>query len=226
MKNLNVSLNQRVFSLRSGILISLMTVVGFASCTKAETLPVLDLAAQISALPLEPLNDNELHYLQLMREEEKLAYDVYATLYGKWGVNVFLNISSSEQSHTGSVLALLNKYNLQDPVNNNPVGIFTDLHLQQLYTELVTQGSKTILDAYIIGATIEDLDIFDLKNAILETDNQDINLVWENLSMGSRNHMRSFTGQIVALGSSYSSQFISQEELLAIISSPRENNKP
>ena len=59
----------------------------------------------------------------------------------------------------------------------------------------------------------------------LKTDNQDIKLVWENLSMGSRNHMRSFNSQIVALGSTYLAQFISQAEMLAIISSPKETKR-
>lgn len=225
MKNLNAGLFRRRFSLRSAILVSFMAIAGFSSCTKDEAIPLLDLASQIIALPLEPLNADELNYLQLMREEEKLANDVYVTLYGKWGINVFQNISSSEQGHTDAVLTLLNKYNLQDPVGNNVIGIFTDNHLQVLYNELVAQGSRTILDAYIVGATIEDLDIFDLNNALLKTDNQDIKLVWENLSMGSRNHMRSFYGQIVALGSTYTAQFISQAEMLAIISSPKETNK-
>lgn len=57
--------------------------------------------------------------------------------------------------------------------------------------------SSSILEAYKVGATIEDLDIFDLKNSLLKSDNQDIKLVYDLLSMGSRNHMRTFYGQII-----------------------------
>ena len=199
----------------------------FQGCTKEDTTPS-DLTSQINALPKVSLDEDELMYLLLMREEEKLAMDVYTTLYDKWKVNVFLNISSSEQEHTNAVLTLLNKYNLPDPVSNNAVGIFIDEHLQSLYTQLVTLGNNSVLDAYKTGATIEDLDIFDLNDAILKTDNQDISLVYENLSMGSRNHMRSFYGQITSLGGTYTdtAQYISQLQLDAIINSPRENNKP
>jgi hypothetical protein len=195
-------------------------------CSKDEPVTATDLISQINALPIEALNDDESNFLLLMREEEKLARDVYITLYAKWNVNVFLNISSSEQDHTDAVLVLLNKYSLVDPVTTDSVGVFTNVRLQDLYDQLVATGSTSLLEAYKVGATIEDLDIFDLKEAISKTDNQDLNLVWENLSMGSRNHMRSFYGQIVGLGSTYSAQFILQEELEAIINSPRENNQP
>jgi len=211
---------------KSIFLLLLMAIVVSQGCSKDEPVVATDLISQINALPLEALNADESNFLLLMREEEKLAKDVYVTLYAKWNVNVFLNISSSEQDHTDAVLVLINKYSLVDPVTSNEVGVFTNVHLQELYDQLVATGSTSVLEAYKVGATIEDLDIFDLKEAISKTDNQDLNLVWENLSMGSRNHMRSFYGQIVGLGSTYTAQFISQEELIAIISTPRENNKP
>ena len=201
-------------------------VLGFlsltSSCQKADVIINPSVTSQIIDLPLEPLNADELTSLQLMREEEKLARDVYTTLYAKWGINVFTNISSSEQQHTDAVLTLLNKYGLKDPVGNNLPGVFTNPDLQTLYTQLVAKGSTSILEAYKVGATIEDLDIFDLKNSLLKSDNQDIKLVYDLLSMGSRNHMRTFYGQIISLVGSYSAQFITQSELIAIVTTPRE----
>jgi hypothetical protein len=38
-----------------------------------------------------------------MREEEKMAKDVYITLYNKWAVNIFTNISASKQRRMKSV---------------------------------------------------------------------------------------------------------------------------
>jgi hypothetical protein len=213
-------------AIQSVVLVSVLVMVLFQSCAKDEVVVNTDLTSQINALPTEALNGEELSFLQLMREEEKLAHDVYVTLYEKWKVNVFLNISSSEQDHSDAVLTLLIKYKLSDPVGDNAVGVFSDTHLQDLYAQLVAQGSTSVLDAYKVGATIEDLDIFDLKNALSVTDNQDLKLVWENLSMGSRNHMRSFYGQIMGLGGTYLAQFITQAELDAIVSSANENNKP
>ena len=208
------------FFLLSIIVLGLLSLT--SSCQKADVILNASVTSQIIDLPLEPLNADELTSLQLMREEEKLARDVYTTLYVKWGINVFLNISSSEQQHTDAVLTLLNKYGLKDPVGNNLPGVFTNPDLQALYTQLVAKGSASILEAYKVGATIEDLDIFDLKNSLLKSDNQDIKLVYDLLSMGSRNHMRTFYGQIISLVSNYSAQFITQSELVAIVTTPRE----
>lgn len=203
-----------------------------ASCSKDDTPTVngndngnintANLQAQITSLPNEPLNSTELASLSFMREEEKLARDVYITLYNKWGVNIFTNISSSEQTHMESVLLLLNKYSLTDPVGSNAVGVFSNATLQNLYNQLVTQGNTSILDAYKVGATIEDLDIFDLKKALTTIDNQDIKLVYDMLTKGSRNHMRSFYKNILNVGGTYTPQYITQAEFDAIINSAME----
>ncbi|MBK5280448.1 MAG: DUF2202 domain-containing protein [Bacteroidia bacterium] len=154
-----------------------------------------------------------------MREEEKLAKDVYITLYQKWGVNIFTNMSASEQTHMDAVFVLLTKYSLTDPVGANAVGVFNNATLQNFYNQLVAQGSTTVLDAYKVGATIEDLDIFDLANALTKNDNQDIKLVYDMLTKGSRNHMRSFYKNILSTGSTYTPQYITQAEFDAIINS-------
>jgi hypothetical protein len=86
----------------------------------------------------------------------------------------------------------------------------------------VAQGNASVLDAYKVGATIEDLDIFDLKNALTTIDNQDIKLVYDMLTKGSRNHMRSFYKNILNVGSTYTPQYITQAEFDAIINSPME----
>jgi hypothetical protein len=202
------------------------------SCTKEDVSDQVDnytdnfnytsLEAQIKSLPKEPLNTAELASLSFMREEEKLAKDVYVTLYNKWGVNIFTNISASELTHMNTVLLLLNKYGLTDPVGSNPVGVFRDTSLQKLYNQLVAKGNTSILEAYKVGATIEDLDLFDLKNQLINIDNQDIRLVYEMLMKGSRNHLRSFYKNILKVGGSYTPQFISQAEFDAIVNSGME----
>lgn len=42
------------------------------------------------------LNAAEIEGLLFMREEEKLAHDVYLALYAKWGLPIFQNIAQSE----------------------------------------------------------------------------------------------------------------------------------
>ena len=180
------------------------------------------LQAQITALPKEDLNGDELASIAYLREEEKLARDVYTTLYNKWGANPFTNIAKSEQTHMDAVLILLNKYSLPDPVGSNIVGVFNNTTLQNLYNQLVATGNISLLDAFKVGATIEDLDIFDLNKALLKIDNQDIKLVFDNLNKGSRNHMRSFYKNILNNGGGYTPKFITQAEFDAIINSEME----
>lgn len=45
------------------------------------------------------LSASEANSILFMVEEEKLARDVYLTLYDKWGLITFSNIARSEQRH-------------------------------------------------------------------------------------------------------------------------------
>lgn len=53
------------------------------------------------------LNDEETSRILLMREEEKLARDVYLELYELWGLRTFNNITRAEQTHMDRVAYLL-----------------------------------------------------------------------------------------------------------------------
>jgi hypothetical protein len=65
----------------------------------ADVTPTTNAAAQAIVAPTT-VGPEEAASLQFMREEEKLAHDVYVTLYEQWGLRVFNNISRSEQQHT------------------------------------------------------------------------------------------------------------------------------
>ena len=164
------------------------------------------------------LSTTEAEGLQFMREEEKLARDVYQALYDKWGAQVFANIAESEQTHMDAVLTLLERYNLTDP-SQADYGTFTNPNLQTLYNNLILQGNESVEAAYEVGALIEDLDINDLQNFIESTEHDDIILVYENLERGSRNHLRAFNRQLErATGETYKPQYISQTAFEEIIS--------
>lgn len=176
----------------------------------------------IDSLPFETLSEDEIAALNLMREEEFLAHDVYIALAQLYTKPIFLNISRSEQRHTDAVKALMVKYNLPDPGADHVAGVFANADLQTLYNSLVSQGSKSLLDGLIVGCTIEDLDILDLKNHLLEVDNQDLTLVFNNLMRGSRNHLRSFYANVLFSGGTYTPQFITQGDFDAIVNSEHE----
>ncbi|WP_297458081.1 DUF2202 domain-containing protein, partial [Thermococcus sp.] len=166
-----------------------------------------------------PLSEDEINGLLYMVEEEKLARDVYLTLYNETGLTVFSNIANSEQRHMDAVLSLIEKYNLTAPDTLDQVGVFQNEELQALYNQLVEQGSKSVIDALKVGALIEETDIEDLEKWISETDNEDIKAVYSNLMAGSENHLRAFVGQLEAMGVTYTAQVLPQEKVDEILSS-------
>lgn len=173
----------------------------------------------ITSLPLQSLDDEEIAGLMHMLEEEKLARDVYQTMYSLWEDGTFQRISQSEQRHMDAVGRLLERYGLEDPVAVHAVGEFDSIELQNMYRDLVAAGQMSPADALKVGATIEDLDLYDLEEALNTTDNDDIKMVYENLMRGSQNHMRAFIGRLEILDESYAPQYISEETLSGILAS-------
>lgn len=178
--------------------------------------------SSVTNLPLETLDSAERERILFIREEEKLAYDVYQTLFDRYGVKIFQNIPNSEMSHMEAMLSIIKKYQLIDPMDKNPRGIFTDPALQSLHNALVSQGQVSLLAAYQVGAKIEELDIYDLNKSIAVTNNQDVKLVYDFLNKGSRNHLRSFYKNLSNAGGTYSPVYISLAEFTAIVTTPTE----
>lgn len=147
---------------------------------------------QFASIPASDLSAEEAAGLLFMREEEKLARDVYNQMYGLWGQPVFQNIASSEQTHMDEVKELLDHYGLTDPAQ--APGQFSDAALQALYDQLIAQGSISQAEALKVGALIEQTDINDLQAHLAQTDNADIQMVYNNLMSGSYNHLSAFTG--------------------------------
>lgn len=174
----------------------------------------------LAELALGTLTDAERDGLLLMREEEKLAGDVYRYLYERHGLPVFSNIASSEDTHTAAVKQLLDRYALADPAAGNADGVFANTEIQMLYDSLTARGTPSLLDGLYVGVLIEELDIFDLERLLAELDdNPDIALVYENLQKGSRNHLRAFYRQVLDSGGSYTPEYLSQDEFDAIVHS-------
>jgi len=140
-----------------------------------------------------PLTGEEATSLQFMREEEKLARDVYLELYRYWGAVIFYNIAESEQKHFDAIGKLLTKHGVEDPAEDLSEGEFDNHDLQDLYFDLIEQGKYVLDDALEVGVTIEEKDIEDLE-AYLANDitKRDITQVYTNLLAGSNNHLDAF----------------------------------
>ncbi len=221
---------KNIYELSGGIIsnadtVKLVTVNSAESEYVVDASDMVDGNALISTIKKSELSDKEIAGLILMREEEKLARDVYTTLGNIWGARVFSNISASEQTHTDAIKVLLTRYGIKDPVTADTVGVFTSKTMQELYNTLTTKGKVSLADALVVGATIEDLDIRDLENLKKETTKEDILITYNNLQKGSRNHMRAFVKNIQANGGSYTPQYISQSEYTAIITASQERGR-
>jgi hypothetical protein len=154
-------------------------------------------------LPKQDISKDEESELKYMREEEKMAHDFYVVMYEKWGLRPFNNISKAEQRHMSVVKSMLDKYLIDDPVKNIGTGIFTNSEIKSLYENLLEQGNKSAIDALKAGAEIEEVDIADLMEAINNTDNKDLKLVYNNIMNGSYNHLRAFVRVLDRRGVKY-----------------------
>jgi hypothetical protein len=181
---------------------------------------------EYSAVQSGTLTEEEAGGLLFMREEEKLAHDVYMALYELWGQPIFKNIAASEQVHTDTVKLLLNKYEIPDPAEVSPLGQFSDQDLQALYDQLVEIGSASLADALKVGTAVEEIDILDLEKYISQTELADITQVYENLLAGSQNHLRSFVTTLERqTGETFQPEYLSQEAYDEIISGSFETGR-
>ncbi len=179
-------------------------------------------ATYFASLPKEPLGSAEAAEIAFLREEEKLARDVYRALFAAHGDRAFANIAAAEQRHMDLVKLLLDRYELADPAATTAPGEFRDTRLAALYTDLVAKGKVSLVEALKVGATIEDLDLADVAKALAAADNRDVDAVMQNLAKGSRNHLRAFAGRLSALGAPYAAQYLPADEVAAILAAPRE----
>lgn len=165
------------------------------------------------------LTQQEINAIVYMREEEKLARDVYTVMFEKWDNNPFDNIRQSEQVHMDRVKILITSYSLEDPVikNNDKRGLFTNTLLQEYYNELVASGNISLTEALKAGAKIEEMDIADLAERTGQTKKQDIITTFNYLKQASENHLRAFVRRLKMQGVNYVPVILSVTEFDKII---------
>lgn len=146
-------------------------------------------ACAANAMALTSTEANDLLYL---KQEEKLARDVYQALGAKWMLPAFSNIAVAEQRHMTAVNTLILRYGLADTTPAD-VGIFSIPELQALYDELIERGSASLQGAISVGLLIEQTDITDLEEALSRAQEQPIRTVLSNLLAGSYNHLSAFS---------------------------------
>ncbi len=141
------------------------------------------------------ISNQEINDLLALREEEKLARDVYLYAYDKYNLRIFKSISNSEQSHMDQVLIILRNYNLNDSANIS-FGSFNNSTFQNLYNDLTSKVNNSPQDALAVGITIEKMDIADIERFIQHADKPDILSMYNRLLSGSKNHLQAFSAQL------------------------------
>ncbi|WP_373028900.1 DUF2202 domain-containing protein [Sulfurovum sp.] len=173
--------------------------------------------------PASTLDENLTNTLSYMGNEERLAYDVYNALDEQYPtIKQFKNIATNgEYQHITAVQALIQKYKLSDDVNFTNIdlpalgymntaiedmkaGTYDISVIQELYDNLVLQGSASEKEALKVGCIIEVVDIIDLDHDIKlaeDANATDIVTVFNFLRNGSYNHYWAFDGALKNLGS-------------------------
>ena len=209
-------------------LVLAVALFAFASCSKnsdgvdeAIVATTDEKSAEVAALCgtcnfTSTLTEAEVASLMEMREEEKLAREVYLAMNVKYNYRTFANIAKSENAHTSAVLYLIKGFGLTDPsaaaANEFSNPLFTDL-----YAQLTEKGAVSLVEALKVGAFIEEYDIADLQRHLAEIQNATIARVYGNLLRGSKFHLKAFTNALKVQGATYTPTVISEEEYQDII---------
>ncbi|MDI3314422.1 MAG: DUF2202 domain-containing protein [Mycobacterium sp.] len=138
------------------------------------------------------LSDAERAGLVLLREEERVARDLYRRFHQAWGMPIFGNIAASEQRHYDAIGRLLKRYSVPDPSVGRPPGVYADTELQNAYDMWLARGLSSAEEAFAVGIELETGDIADLSVAMHGSDQAAIQRVCENLRAASQNHLRAF----------------------------------
>lgn len=223
------------------VLMALATF-SFASCDKNENtsspyeLEILDVAEDGASSILvnnyedalsiksDSILDESSDGLLFLLEEEKMAHDLYVSFFNTWNLNVFDRISNSESTHFEAVKTLLDSYEIEF-ITSNELGVFYNEDIQNLYNSFIEEGSQLVENALVVGAKVEEYDIADLMSEIEHTTNEDMLLLYNNLLIGSRNHLRAFYKNMQMYGISYTPTYLDQSLFDEIVNSDHERGQ-
>lgn len=196
-----------------------------AIVTPAVTITVADGPATekaFSALPQAPLNATETADILYMQESEKLSHDLNVKLFSMHNdVPVFLHIANASQVLQTADNVILVRYNIPNP-ENPAMGVFSNVALQNMYTNGVNAGFTSVTDALKSSANVEELHVADLIAATQRTDNTDVLYIYRQEAAVSRNNLRALSQWITGYGQTYVPKYLSPESYAAIVNSPME----
>jgi len=161
-------------------------------------------SSNISSNSIKPnSSSNEVKKsLEYMYEEERLAKEVYLSIYQKQPVRQLYRIATnSETRHISAVEALARKYGVR--LYPQRVGVYRNPHIQSLFNSLYAKGVRSQKDALEVGCMVEVTDIDDLNRYIATAQRagaSDVVQTYEFLRRGSYNHYWAFDRGLKSLG--------------------------
>jgi len=167
------------------------------------------------------LSKEEKTDIQKLREEEKLARDIYIKAYNTYEYFAFVNLYKGEQIHMDNLLNLEMQYMVEDIILPD-TGKYVDESIQNFYNNHLSQITTSATDAFKVGMTTEEMIIYDIQNFENNTEEADILKVYSKIKCWSRNHLR-LNYNFLNGDTLYQPQYITIEEYNAIINSDYEN---
>ena len=162
--------------------------------------------------------------LVALYEEEILAHDLYVAFGKKYpDVMPFKNIPRSELRHREAMAGVLKDNKIPVPEKSGN-GTFASDGLADLYKKLSAQGEKSVVDALMAGALVEESDIADLRKMQKESTSATDKTVFANLETASNNHLRAFVRNVEAKGGSYKAQVLDPADLKSILATKGQGN--
>ncbi len=157
------------------------------------TLGLLSATAAVpTAFALTPAETTGVLY---MKQEEKMARDLYQALAVRWDNAMFRRIANAEQRHMDAVDGLITRNQLTDTTPAE-AGRFSIPELQKLHDDLLAQGITSLEQALRVGVTVEETDLADLKEALGVTQDAMIQRVLGNLTRASTHHLDMFSAAV------------------------------
>ena len=127
-----------------------------------------------------------------MREEERMARDLYTQLAASSGEAIFTRIAGAEQRHLDAVERLMTSQGMNPDAAGATVGRYAVGEVQAAYTRWLSQGRASDQAAYKVGVELETWDIAELKTMKVPSDTTGARVVAALLN-GSEHHLTAFT---------------------------------
>jgi hypothetical protein len=181
---------------------------GIITLTGEQTMP--------PAIGVAALSTHEKEGLSFIWEEEKMARDLYTSLYEKDKLSIFSDLARSEQSHMDQARAIIDKYALTIPEKDEQ-GVFQNKTLQKIHDELLAKGLSSDQEALNAAATFEEISIMDLEKELNATHAKDVMAMYQGLLAGSQKHLRSYVTELKDRGINYDPRYLAKDEFEKIV---------